>query len=60
MSPLGFTLPHGPYFEPGVGCVALATAAEIALMTPNPESNLDRLYHSIKVDFQMELCLGTL
>ena len=36
LSPLGFTLPHGAHFDPGVGCIALATAAETALMTPIP------------------------
>ena len=60
LSPLGVTLPHGAYFDPGVGCAALATAAETALMTPNPDSNLDRIYHSIKADFQMEPYLATL
>ena len=29
-------------------------------MTPNPDSNLDRIYYSIKADFQMEPYLGTL
>ena len=54
-------LPHGVPFDPGcVGCVALATAAEAALMTPNPNGNLNRIDYSIKADFQMEPYLGTL
>ena len=57
---LGVTLPHGAHFDPGVGCTALATAAETALMTPKADSNLDRIYYSIKNDFQMEPYLGTL
>ena len=61
-SPLGITLPHGTHFDPEVGCVALATAAETALVTPNTDSNLDHLYYSIsiKADFQMEPYMDTL
>ena len=56
--PLGLALPHEAHFDPGVGCVALATAAEKGLMTPYPNS--DRVHYSIKADFQMEPYLGTL
>ena len=38
---------------------ALATATETALMTPNPDSDLDRDY-SIKADFQMSHYLDIL
>ena len=50
--------PAAPTLE--FGCVALATAAEIALKTPNPDSNVDCVYYSIKADFQMEPYMGTL
>ena len=59
--PVGLTLPHGAQVDPEVRCVALATAAETGLMTPNPDSNLDGVYYSLKVDFDwMEPYLGTL
>ena len=45
LCPLRVTLPHKEYYNPGGGYVALATAAETALMTPNSDSNLDRTYH---------------
>ena len=44
-----------PKKEMGIG--SLCT---LFLMTPNPDSNLDRIYCSIKADFQMEPYLGML
>ena len=55
LSPLGvFLLPLGAQFDPGVGCEALAAAAETALLTPNPDSNMDRIYYSFKEGLRME------
>ena len=45
--------PLGAQFGPEVGCEALATAAETALLSPNPDS-MARLYYSFKEGLKME------